>query len=241
MLEVRDLDVYYGNIRAVAGVSLTVGDGETVCLIGSNGAGKSTILRTISGLLRPRRGEILYNGHALTTLSPFQIVGLGVAHCPEGRHIFGSLTVHENLVMGAVQRKAGPEVTADLDKVYGLFPRLAERRSQTAATLSGGEQQMLAIGRALMRRPSLLLLDEPSLGLAPIIVDTIFQVIAEMKKSGLTILLVEQNAHRALEVADRGYVLETGRIVAQGTAAEFLADADLARAYLGEVSHALDR
>jgi len=241
VLEVRDLDVYYGNIRAVAGVSLTVGDGETVCLIGSNGAGKSTILRTISGLLRPRRGEILYNGHALTTLSPFQIVGLGVAHCPEGRHIFGSLTVHENLVMGAVQRKAGPEVTADLDKVYGLFPRLAERRSQTAATLSGGEQQMLAIGRALMRRPSLLLLDEPSLGLAPIIVDTIFQVIAEMKKSGLTILLVEQNAHRALEVADRGYVLETGRIVAQGTAAEFLADADLARAYLGEVSHALDR
>jgi branched-chain amino acid transport system ATP-binding protein len=233
MLQVQDLSVYYGGIQALKGISLEVRQGELLAIIGANGAGKTTTLRTISGILRPRSGSIRFDGKELTKLSPYDIVGLGIAHSPEGRQVFSGLTVAENLRLGAVQRRDPAEIDADLERVYTLFPRLKERSTQKAGTLSGGEQQMLAIGRALMARPRLLLLDEPSLGLAPLMVDRIFEVIARLKEEGSTILLVEQNAHMALEVADRAYVMETGRIKLSGPAAELAANADVERAYLG--------
>ena len=219
MLELTDVHVRYGNIRALQGVSLRVDTGELVALIGSNGAGKSTTLRTISGLLRPTQGTIRFEGTDITTEATDRIVAMGISHCPEGRHIFGSLTVAENLRLGAVSRSDTPGISADLAMVFDLFPILKERTGQAGGTLSGGEQQMLAIGRALMSRPRLLLLDEPSLGLAPLMVERIFATIAALKAQGLTILLVEQNVHQAFDVADRAYVIETGRITLEGEAA----------------------
>lgn len=233
MLELRDVEVAYGNIRALKGISLTVADGELVTLIGSNGAGKSTALKTISGLLRPKSGSLSYRGQALDQLPPHKIVALGISHCPEGRHLFGRLTVAENLRLGAVQRRDRERVPGDIEHVYKLFPLLKERSAQLAGTLSGGEQQMLAIGRALMSRPRLLLLDEPSLGLAPILVSLIFDTIRQLKRDGATILLVEQNAHLALEIADRAYVLETGRVTLQGPAKELKHNPQVERTYLG--------
>jgi len=233
MLEVRDLAVYYGAIQAIKGISLDLEQGELLAIIGANGAGKTTLLRTVSGILRARGGSVRFQGQELTRLSPYEIVGLGIAHSPEGRQVFAGLTVLENLKMGAIQRRDRDGVQADLERVYGLFPILRERSIQKAGTLSGGEQQMLAIGRALMARPRLLLLDEPSLGLAPLMVDRIFEVIARLKAEGVTLLLVEQNAHMALEVADRAYVLETGRVKLSGSAAELAANAEVERAYLG--------
>ncbi len=233
MLELREVEVSYGNIRALKGVSLTVAEGELVTLIGANGAGKSTTLKTISGLLRPKAGTLSYQGQPLDRLPPHKIVRLGISHCPEGRHLFGGLTVTENLRLGAIQRQDRANVHSDIEYVYQLFPRLQERRTQLAGTLSGGEQQMLAIGRALMSRPRLLLLDEPSLGLAPILVSLIFDTIRRLKTEGVTILLVEQNARLALDVADRAYVMETGRIGLQGPAAELKQDPQVERTYLG--------
>ena len=233
MLDLRDVEVTYGNIRALKGISLTIAEGELVTLIGSNGAGKSTTLKTISGLLRPKSGSLSYRGQALDRLPPHKIVALGISHCPEGRHLFGRLTVAENLRMGAVQRHDREHLPGDVEHVYKLFPLLKERRLQLAGTLSGGEQQMLAIGRALMSRPQLLLLDEPSLGLAPILVNVIFDTIRQLKREGATILLVEQNAHLALEIADRAYVLETGRVTLEGPAAELKHDPQVERTYLG--------
>ena len=233
MLELHDVEVYYGSIRALKGVSLTVAEGELVTLIGSNGAGKSTTLKTISGLLRPKTGRVQYRDQPIDRLPPHQIVALGISHCPEGRHIFGRLTVAENLRLGAVQRRDSDGIGQDRERVYKLFPVLKERSRQLAGTLSGGEQQMLAIGRALMSHPKLLLLDEPSLGLAPLLVAAIFDTIQQLKRSGTTILLVEQNARLALEVADRGYVMETGRISLAGTAAELKADPQVEHTYLG--------
>jgi branched-chain amino acid transport system ATP-binding protein len=233
VLELADIHVRYGNIRALQGVSLRVETGELVALIGSNGAGKSTTLRTISGLLRPTHGTISFDGAEISVASTDRIVGLGISHCPEGRRIFGSLTVAENLRLGAVSRTATAEIAADLDQVLELFPVLRERLAQAGGTLSGGEQQMLAIGRALMSRPRLLLLDEPSLGLAPIMVERIFATITELKRQGRTILLVEQNVHQALDIADRAYVLETGRITLDGPAAVLRHDPKVEQSYLG--------
>jgi branched-chain amino acid transport system ATP-binding protein len=233
VLELRDVEVAYGNIRALKGISLTVGEGELVTLIGANGAGKSTTLKTISGLLRPKAGTLLYRDHTLDHLHPHQIVALGISHCPEGRHLFGRLTVTENLRLGAVQRRDHEEVPHDIEHVYKLFPVLKDRRAQLAGTLSGGEQQMLAIGRAMMSRPHLLLLDEPSLGLAPILVDLIFETIQQLKREGITILLVEQNARLALDIADRAYVLETGRVTLQGPATELKHNPQVEHTYLG--------
>ncbi len=232
MLEVRDLEVAYGSIRALHGVSLDVAQGELVAILGSNGAGKSTTLRAISGLVRPRAGAIRFMGRAITRATPEEIVALGISHCPEGRRVFGRLTVRENLILGGVQRPWS-EVRRDLERMESLFPILRERLRQAAGTLSGGEQQMLAIARALMSRPRLLILDEPSLGLAPIIVEQVFRIITELKEEGLTILLVEQNVHHALDVADRVYVLETGRVSLSGTAAELRHDPRIERSYLG--------
>ena len=233
MLELREVEVAYGNIRALKGISLTVAEGELVTLIGANGAGKSTTLKTISGLLRPKAGTLLYRGHTLDHLHPHQIVALGISHCPEGRHLFGRLTVTENLRLGAVQRRDREEVPRDIEHVYKLFPVLKDRRAQLAGTLSGGEQQMLAIGRAMMSRPRLLLLDEPSLGLAPILVGLIFETIQQLKLEGTTILLVEQNARLALDIADRAYVMETGRVTLQGPATELKQDPQVEHTYLG--------
>ncbi len=233
MLRLSDVRVFYGAIQAVKGLSFEVNDHELVALVGSNGAGKTTTLRTISGLFRPRTGSIEYNGEDLTSLAPHQIVDRGIAQAPEGRQIFGSLTVRENLLLGASRRKDREALDGDLDRVYELFPVLRERLRQAGGTLSGGEQQMLAIGRALMASPRLLLLDEPSLGLAPLMVNRIFDVIARLKAEGVTILLVEQNARKALEIADRGYVLETGRVVLSGTARELAKNPEVERAYLG--------
>jgi branched-chain amino acid transport system ATP-binding protein len=233
MLQINNIDVYYGKIQALKGVSLTVNAGELVALIGSNGAGKSTTLRTISGLSRPRQGSILYNGQPIEKIPPHHIVHRGVVHCPEGRHIFGRLTVTENLRLGAATQTDHAAVERARTEVYELFPRLRERSSQLASTLSGGEQQMLAIGRALMSQPKLLLLDEPSLGLAPLLVETVFDIIRRIKQQGVTILLVEQNAWQALEIADRGYVMETGKIILEGSAAELLANPQVEQAYLG--------
>jgi branched-chain amino acid transport system ATP-binding protein len=235
VLELTNVHVRYGTIRALQGVSLRVDSGELVALIGSNGAGKSTTLRAISGLLRPSDGTIAFEGRDITAAATDRIVALGISHCPEGRRIFGGLTVLENLRLGAVARSRSdaPAVAADLDMVFELFPLLKERLGQAGGTLSGGEQQMLAIGRALMSRPRLLLLDEPSLGLAPQMVERIFGTIAELKRQGRTILLVEQNVHQALEVADRAYVMETGRITLDGAAEVLRHDPKVEQSYLG--------
>ena len=233
MLKVESIDVAYGEIRALKGVGLEVGRGEIVTILGNNGAGKTTTLKTISGLLHPSRGAITLEDESLLDVPPHAIVSRGIAHVPEGRRIFNRLTVRENLMMGAYLRSdAG--VGTDLERVFGLFPRLAERLTQVAGTLSGGEQQMLAIGRALMANPRLLLLDEPSMGLAPVLVQQIFDTISDINRQGMTILLVEQNAAMALSIAHRGYVLETGSIALAGTAAELSENADVRRAYLGE-------
>jgi branched-chain amino acid transport system ATP-binding protein len=233
VLELREVEVSYGNIRALKGISLTVADGELVTLIGANGAGKSTTLKTISGLLRPKAGTLLYRDQPLDRLPPHQIVALGISHCPEGRHLFGRLTVSENLRLGAVQRQDFEDVRRDIEHVYDMFPVLKDRSMQLAGTLSGGEQQMLAIGRALMNRPQLLLLDEPSLGLAPILVRLIFDTIRQLKREGTTILLVEQNARLALDIADRAYVMETGRVILQGPAPELKQNPQVEHTYLG--------
>jgi len=233
MLEVENIQVFYGEIHALKGISLQVAQGEIVALLGNNGAGKTTTLKTISGLLRPRIGQILLEGQPIHELPPHEIVSLGVAHAPEGRRIFSRLTVTENLEMGAYLRSDGA-ILEDIEGVFTLFPRLKERRAQVAGTLSGGEQQMLAIGRALMARPRILLLDEPSMGLAPILVEQIFQRVEDINRQGTTILLVEQNAAMALSIAHRGYVLETGSIALHGSAAELYEHPDVKRAYLGE-------
>jgi len=238
MLKLEAVDVAYGHIKALVGVSLEVREGELVALLGANGAGKSTALMTISGIVRPREGTVVYNGTDLAKASPFDIVGLGVIQCPEGRRIFGGLTVLENLRMGAVRRADSSGVRRDLDFVFSLFPVLGQRRHQTGATLSGGEQQMLAIARALMGAPSLLLLDEPSLGLAPIVVQAIFRVIRELHRRGVTILLVEQNVRQALAVADRGYVLAAGRVILAGSGGELRSDPELEQAYLSTAPEA---
>ena len=232
ILKVSDINVYYGAIHAIKGVSFEVNPGEIVTLIGTNGAGKSTTLQTISGLLHSRTGSIEFLGESLMGIPAHKIVAKGLAQVPEGRRIFLQMTVEENLQMGAYTR-SGAGIDQDLEKVYTYFPRLMERRRQIAGTLSGGEQQMLAMGRALMSRPKLLMLDEPSMGLAPILVEQIFEIIRTLHKAGTTILLVEQNAQAALSIADRGYVLETGRIVTSGTGQELLASPEIKRAYLG--------
>jgi branched-chain amino acid transport system ATP-binding protein len=231
MLELKDIQVFYGGIRALSSVSLRVEAGELVALIGSNGAGKSTTLKTISGLLRARQGAIIYEGQEITRAATDRIVALGISHCPEGRRIFGRLSVRENLLLGAVRHKGA--LDEDFDRVYELFPRLKERIGQAGGTLSGGEQQMLAIGRALMSRPRLLMLDEPSLGLAPLIVEQVFAVIRQLKRQGTTILLVEQSAHHALDVADRAYVIETGRVTLDGPADELRHNPMVEQSYLG--------
>ena len=232
MLKVNDINVYYGAIHAIKGVSFQVIEGEVVTLIGANGAGKSTILNTVCGLLRSRTGSVEFLGKNLASLPAHKIVELGMAHVPEGRRIFQQMTVEENLEMGAYTQ-ARSTIAPNLERVYQQFPRLKERRKQVAGTLSGGEQQMLAMGRGLMSDPKLLMLDEPSMGLAPILVEQIFDIIKRLHQAGTTILLVEQNAQMALSVADRGYVLETGRIVATGTGQELLRDAAVKKAYLG--------
>jgi branched-chain amino acid transport system ATP-binding protein len=234
MLTLTDVDAHYGPIQALRGVSLEVHAGEIVTLIGGNGAGKSTTLRLISGLVRPSRGEACFEGESLARVAPHDIVARGVCHVPEGRRVFAGLTVVENLEMGAYLVRGAANVRRAMQEVFDLFPVLAERRSQRGGTLSGGEQQMLAIGRALMARPKLLLLDEPSLGLAPQLVQTIFGIIADIQARGVTILLVEQNAHMALRAASRGYVLETGRVVLADTSQSLEANPDVRKAYLGE-------
>ena len=234
ILSVKDIHTYYGAIQALRGVSVEVGRGEIVTLIGSNGAGKSTTLKTISGLLRPRQGEILFDGKRIDRVEPHNIVKRGISQSPEGRRVFPALTVAENLEMGAFARHDRGGIARDRDRVYTLFPRLKERARQRAGTLSGGEQQMLAIGRALMAAPSVLLLDEPSMGLAPVLVDTIFDAIREINQQGTTIMLVEQNAQLALSIAARGYVLQTGSIVLHDTAQNLLANPEVRAAYLGE-------
>ncbi len=233
MLEVRDLSVRYGAIEALHGLSINVAQGQIVTLIGCNGAGKSTTLRSISGLLRPSKGQVMFEGKPISGMAPHQIVRLGIAQAPEGRGIFSNLTVEENLDMGAFARKDHDQIAKDRERALTLFPRVRERLKQNAGTLSGGEQQMLAIARALMARPRLLLLDEPSLGLAPQIVQTIFKIIREINESGTTILLVEQNAHMALDVAHYGYVIEVGRIVMQDTGKSLAKSDEVRKAYLG--------
>ena len=233
LLEVVDVHTYYGNIHALNGVSLTVNEGEIVALIGANGAGKSTTLNTISGLVRPRLGHVLLRGQELTHVRPHEVVSLGVVQVPEGRRTFARLTVEENLRMGGFTVQDGEEVRAGIERAYTLFPRLRERRGQVAGTLSGGEQQMLAMGRALMAKPSVLLLDEPSMGLAPVLVDVIFDTIVKLHDEGTTILLVEQNARMALQIADRGYVIETGEIVLSDRAENLRENPMVRNAYLG--------
>src|SRR5262245_35158439 len=234
MLELADIHTYYGSIRALRGVSLSVASGEIVTLIGANGAGKTTALRTILGTVRPRRGTVTFDGQRVDALPTDRIVRLGIAQSPEGRRIFPRMSVLENLELGAFARKDREAIAPDLERVFTLFPRLRERTTQQGGTLSGGEQQMLAIGRALMARPTLLLLDEPSMGLSPILVDTIFRVIEDINRQGTTILLVEQNARMALRVAHRGYVMQTGRLVMEDTAAALLRSDLVRKTYLGE-------
>jgi branched-chain amino acid transport system ATP-binding protein len=233
LLEVKDLHTYYGNIHALKGVDITVDKGEVVTLIGANGAGKSTTLKTISGLLRPRQGSIRLRDEELTLYPPHAVAGMGVVHVPEGRRVFAQLTVTENLEMGAFTRNDKKGIRQDLDRMYALFPRLKERRAQVAGTLSGGEQQMLAMGRGLMAQPRILLLDEPSMGLAPVLVDSIFDIIRQLHEQGTTILLVEQNARMALQVADRGYVLQSGEIVLQDDAKRLQENPTVQQVYLG--------
>ncbi len=233
LLEIKEIDASYGRVQALRGVTLEVDAGEIVALIGSNGAGKTTTLRTISGLMHPARGTIFFNGKDITHTEPQKIVDLGICHSPEGRRLFTRMTVLDNLRMGAYTRSNSSEIKADMDRVFVLFPRLKERANQITGTLSGGEQQMCAMGRALMAKPKVLMLDEPSLGLAPILVQTIFDIVREINSQGTPVLLVEQNAHKALEVAHRGYVLETGVIVQTGTGKELLESEAVQRAYLG--------
>ena len=233
MLSIKNLNVYYGAIHAVKNLDMEVGDGEIVTLIGSNGAGKSTTLHTISGLIKPKTGSIQYKGTDIVGIPAHKLVGQGLVQVPEGRHVFAEMTVMENLDMGAYLRKDKDEVARDKEKVFLKFPRLKERVNQLAGTLSGGEQQMLAMGRALMSKPQLLLLDEPSMGLAPLLVREIFSIIREINDEGTTVLLVEQNANMALSIADRAYVLETGRVVLSGSAAELAASEAVQKAYLG--------
>ena len=234
ILQIDDIHTYYGSIHALKGISLTVNDGEIVTLLGANGAGKSTTLRSINGLNRPRQGVIRFQGREITTVAPHEIVKRGIAQSPEGRRLFPRMTVTENLEMGAFQRKDRSAIREDMDRVFELFPRLHERRHQRAGTMSGGEQQMCAIGRALMARPRLLLLDEPSLGLAPIFVERIFDIVKQINEQGTSILLVEQNALMALDAADRGYVLETGTIVLADEAAALKTNEQVRKTYLGE-------
>jgi branched-chain amino acid transport system ATP-binding protein len=233
VLDVEDIHTFYGAIEALKGISLQVQEGEIVTLIGSNGAGKTTTLRSINGLNHPRRGKIVFSGRDITTTPPHEVVKSGISQSPEGRKLFPRMTVVENLEMGAFQRTDRANLSDDMDRVFTLFPRLAERKSQKAGTMSGGEQQMLAIGRALMARPKLLLLDEPSMGLAPILVEKIFEIVKEINEQGTPILLVEQNALMALDVADRGYVLETGRIVLADKAAALKQNEQVQKTYLG--------
>jgi branched-chain amino acid transport system ATP-binding protein len=234
MLAVNGIETYYGNIRALSGISLKIYPGEVVTLIGANGAGKTTTLRTISGITPPRRGTVILNGQRIDHVAPEQIVRRGVSHAPEGRRIFSRMSVQENLEMGAFARNDRAAIAQDMERVLILFPRLRERLQQKGGTLSGGEQQMLAIGRALMSRPKLLLLDEPSMGLSPILIETIFQIVRDINKQGTTILLVEQNALQALSVSHRGYVLQTGQIVLEDTGANLLKSEMVRKAYLGE-------
>lgn len=233
MLEIKDIEVFYGVIQAIKGISFEVNEGEVIALIGANGAGKTTILHTITGLLSPKKGSVIFEGKDITKVPAHKIVSLGMAHVPEGRRVFAELSVYQNLKMGAYTRKDKAEIARTLEMVYKRFPRLEERKNQLAGTLSGGEQQMLAMGRALMSSPKLLMLDEPSMGLAPILVEQIFDIIKELHAGGTTILLVEQNAQAALSVADRAYVLETGRISLSGTGAELMASDRVRKAYLG--------
>ena len=233
MLKIEDINVYYGNIQALKGVSMEINEGEIVTLIGANGAGKSTLLKTISGLLKPKQGKVLFEGDSIGGKAAQAIVKMGISHVPEGRRVFANMTVAENLELGAYLRKDKDGIHKDMEKVYELFPRLLERIKQQAGTLSGGEQQMLAMGRALMAKPRLLLLDEPSMGLAPLLVKQIFNIIQEISESGTTILLVEQNANLALSIADRAYVVETGRIVLSGKAEELTSSEEIKMAYLG--------
>jgi branched-chain amino acid transport system ATP-binding protein len=234
VLHIEDVHTFYGSIEALKGISLEVHDGEIVTLIGANGAGKSTTLRSINGLNHPRKGKIMFQGTDITSMAPHEIVKRGIAQSPEGRKLFPRMSVVENLEMGAFQRTDRPEIREDMDRVFTLFPRLAERKSQKAGTMSGGEQQMLAIGRALMARPKLLLLDEPSMGLAPIFVEKIFEIVREINDQGTPILLVEQNALMALDTADRGYVLETGRIALADDAKKLRQNEQVRKTYLGE-------
>ena len=234
MLEIKDLEVFYGMIQAIKGVSFEVNEGEVIALIGANGAGKTTILHTISGLIAPKKGSITFEGQDITKVPAHRIVSMGMAHVPEGRRVFANLSVYQNLKMGAYTRKDKQEIEDTLNMVYDRFPRLKERQNQMAGTLSGGEQQMLAMGRALMSRPRIILMDEPSMGLSPIFVNEIFDIIKEVSASGTTVLLVEQNAKKALSISDRAYVLETGKIVLDGKADDLLNNDSIKKAYLGE-------
>ena len=234
MLEVKDLEVYYGMIQAIKGISFEVNKGEVIALIGANGAGKTTTLHTITGLLSPKKGSVIFEGKDITKIPAHKIVSMGMAHVPEGRRVFADLSVYENLKLGAYTRKDKENLNKDLENIYKRFPRLAERKNQSAGTLSGGEQQMLAMGRALMSKPKLIVMDEPSMGLSPIFVNEIFDIIRVVSESGTTVLLVEQNAKKALSIADRAYVLETGKIVTSGKASELLEDDSIKKAYLGE-------
>lgn len=234
MLEVKDLEVYYGVIQAIKGISFHVDKGEVIALIGANGAGKTTTLHTVTGLISPKNGHVLFEGKDITKVPAHKIVSMGMAHVPEGRRVFAELSVYENLKMGAYTRKDKNEIEESLKNVYKRFPRLEERKNQMAGTLSGGEQQMLAMGRALMSRPKIILMDEPSMGLSPIMVNEIFDIIRSVSESGTTVLLVEQNAKKALAIADRAYVLETGKIVLEGKAKDLLEDDSIKKAYLGE-------
>ncbi|HBV97618.1 MAG: amino acid ABC transporter ATPase [Peptococcaceae bacterium BICA1-7] len=234
MLEIKDLNVFYGSIHALQGVSFNVNEGEIVTLIGANGAGKSTTLRSVSGIVKAKSGEITFCGKKINSVPAHKIVRMGLSHVPEGRQIFPNLTVMENLMMGAYTRKDKNEIKSSLEEVMERFPRLGERSKQMAGTLSGGEQQMVAIGRGLMSKPSLLILDEPSMGLSPVLVDEIFSIIKKINQQGVTVLLVEQNAFMALQVANRAYVLETGRIIFSGKASDIQADPRVRQAYLGE-------
>jgi branched-chain amino acid transport system ATP-binding protein len=234
MLEIKDLEVYYGMIQAIKGISFEVNEGEVIALIGANGAGKTTILHTITGLLSPAKGSVIFEGQDITKVPAHKIVGLGMAHVPEGRRVFAQLSVYQNLKMGAYTRSDKNEIEETLETVYRRFPRLEERKNQMAGTLSGGEQQMLAMGRALMSKPRIILMDEPSMGLSPILVNEIFDIIQSVSASGTTVLLVEQNAKKALSIADRAYVLETGNIVMTGEAEKLMHDESIRKAYLGE-------
>ena len=234
MLEIKDIEVFYGVIQAIKGISFEVNEGEVIALIGANGAGKTTTLQTITGLLQPKKGSIIFEGKDIAKVPAHKIVSLGMAHVPEGRRVFAELTVYENLKMGAYTRKDKAEIQETLQMVYQRFPRLEERKNQLAGTLSGGEQQMLAMGRALMSHPKIIVMDEPSMGLSPIFVNEIFNIIQEVSKSGTTVLLVEQNAKKALSIADRAYVLETGKIVLEGEAKELLNNDSIKKACLGE-------